>query len=159
VTAPALYSAYGITLGKLEEIAGPPPTCGVIILGWPSWCIGLYLKGWDLKFVIHKNSHWAPHLSAWFPATMVVNITEVENTGLFNAVEHWFSDVEPPRKLGLWYTSAKTITSLRRLRHFPAANWSKYFSWQWHFALDQQKLFCNYSLSLFIHILGKEKDL
>ena len=54
---------------------------------------------------------------------MVVNITEVENTGLFNAVEHWFSDVEPPRKLGLWYTSAKTITSLRRLRHFPAANW------------------------------------
>ncbi len=117
------YSAYGITLGKLEEVPGPSLSCGAIISGWPTWCFGLQLRGWDLKFIIHKNSSWLSYLSAWFPSTMIIDIKQVDSISFLNSVEHWFSDVEPPRKLGLWYTTAKTITSLRRIRHVPATNW------------------------------------
>jgi len=117
------YSAYGITLGKLEEVPGPSLSCGAIISGWPTWCFGLQLRGWDLKFIIHKNSSWLSYLSAWFPSTMIIDIKQVDSISFLNSVEHWFSDVEPPRKLGLWYTTAKTITSLRRIRHLPATNW------------------------------------
>ncbi len=129
-SVPSLYSAYGITHGKMEEVPGPPPSCGAIIAGWPAWCFGLHLRGWNIKFIIHKASPWLSQLPTWFPATTIIDIKDVESAGLINLVEHWFSDVEPPRKLGLWYTTAKTITSLRRIRHFPASNWK----------IDQRKI-------------------
>jgi hypothetical protein len=123
VSAPALHSAYGITVGKLEVVPGPPLSCGVIIVGWPTWCFGLHLRGWGLRFIIHKGSHWLTYLSTWFPTATIVDMREVETTVIFNTVNHWFSDVEPPRKLGLWHTNAKSITSLRRIHHLPASNW------------------------------------
>jgi hypothetical protein len=45
ISAPTLYSAYGIIVGKLEAVPGPPLSCGVIIAGWPTWCFGLHLRG------------------------------------------------------------------------------------------------------------------
>jgi hypothetical protein len=122
-TEPAGYSAYGITFGKFETVSNLSSTCGVIVAGWPTWCIGLHLRCWNLKFVIHKDSQWASHISSWFPGAVVIDIRDIESTVMFNEVDHWFSDVEPPRKFGLWYTATKTITSLRRLRHIPAAGW------------------------------------
>jgi hypothetical protein len=118
-----LYSAYGITVGKLEVVPGPPLSCGVIIAGWPTWCFGLHLRGRGLKFIIHKESPWVSYLSTWFPTATIVDMREVETMAIFNTVDHWLSDVEPPHKLGLWHTNAKSITSLRRIHHLPASNW------------------------------------
>jgi hypothetical protein len=122
-TEPAEYSAYGITFGKFETVSDLSSSCCVIVAGWPTWCIGLHLRCWNLKFVFHKDSQWASHISSWFPGAVVIDIRDIESTVMFNEVDHWFSDVEPPRKFGLWYTATKTITSLRRLRHIPAAGW------------------------------------
>jgi hypothetical protein len=60
-----------------------------------------------MKFIIHKGSHWATHLSAWFQTAIIMDIRDVETTVIFNNVDHWFSDVEPARKLGLWHTNNK----------------------------------------------------
>ncbi len=112
-----------MTSGKMMEGSDIPPSCGVICSGWPSWCIGLHLRGWSLKIVIHKNSLWVSHLASWFPTAIIIDIKDVLPTFGSNGVDHWFSDVEPPRKLGLWHTSICSISCLRRIRHVPNSNW------------------------------------
>jgi len=91
--APALYSNYGMTSGKMVEGSDKSPTCGVICSGWPSWCVGLQLRGWNLKIVIHKNSHWVSHLASWFPTAITIDVKDVLPTFSSNGVDHWFSDV------------------------------------------------------------------
>ncbi len=87
------------------------------------------LVHWFAFKVLEFEIYYSQRLSvgflyiSWFPGAVVIDIRDIETTVIFNQVDHWFSDVEPPRKLGLWDTSTKTITSLRRLRHIPAAGW------------------------------------
>ncbi|MFN9980089.1 MAG: hypothetical protein ACK53Y_09260, partial [bacterium] len=59
--------------GKMVEGSDTSPTCGVICSGWPSWCVGLHLRGWNLKIVIHKNSLWVSHLASWFPTAIIID--------------------------------------------------------------------------------------
>jgi hypothetical protein len=86
-----LYSNYGMTSGKMAGGSDTSPTCGVICSG--------YLRGWNLKIVIHKNSHGVSHLASWFP-TAIIDIKDVLSTFSSDGVDHWLSDVEPtpPKK-------------------------------------------------------------
>ncbi len=99
--APALYSTCRVTAGKMVAASDTSPSCGVIFSGWPSWCVGLHLRGWNLKIIIHKNSLWVSHQSSWFPTATIIDIKDVLTTFNLDGVEHWFSDVESPQKLGL----------------------------------------------------------
>jgi hypothetical protein len=121
--APALYSTYRVTAGKMVAASDTSPSCGVIFSGWPSWCVGLHLRGWNLKIIIHKNSLWVSHQSSWFPTATIIDIKDVLTTFNLDGVEHWFSDVESPQKLGLWHTSICSISCLRRIQHIPSSNW------------------------------------
>ncbi len=102
---------------------GSPPTCGVIFSSWPSWLFGLHLRGWKVKFSVHKGSVWASRITLWFREVIIFNIGDLTGNDSLEGASHWFSDVEPPRKIGLWHISAQTITTLRRIRHILNTSW------------------------------------
>jgi hypothetical protein len=121
---------------------GSPPTCGVFFYKLAIIAFRLHLRGWKVKFAVHKGSVWASRMTLWFPEVIIFNIgiwasrmthgfpeVIIFNIGnltgndSLEGASHWFSDVDPPSKVGLWYTSAQTITTLRRIRHIPNTSW------------------------------------
>jgi hypothetical protein len=102
---------------------GSPPTCGVFFYKLAIIAFRLHLRGWKVKFAVHKGSVWASRMTLWFPEVIIFNIGNLTGNDSLEGASHWFSDVDPPSKVGLWYTSAQTITTLRRIRHIPNTSW------------------------------------
>jgi hypothetical protein len=121
---PAPYAAYGMVTGQLSTSLDLAPSCGIISSGWPSWAISANFRGWNVKVIIHKQSMWSHRLVLWFPNAMVLDVNDVPDHLIQSlGLGHWFCDVNPPRKLGLWYSDAHIISCLRRARHVPISNW------------------------------------
>jgi hypothetical protein len=106
-----------------------------------------------VKFAVHKGSVWASRITLWFPEVTILNIGDLTGNDSLEGASHWFSDVEPPCKLGLWHTSTQTTTTLRRIRHIPNASWkmhlkthccstqAQHIPWEWYPPLGKPHCF------------------
>ncbi len=121
----ASYAKYGVTAGVVQVIEGVVLSCGVICRGWPSWAFGAALRGWEVSFLLVKDSDWVKELAGWFPrASMHVYKKEFKLPIQFTKLNYWFSDSDPPRSLNLWKSYAKVIVSIRRARHVDDSSWT-----------------------------------
>jgi hypothetical protein len=112
----AEYAKYGVTDGVLSN-QRERRSCGIIVKGWPSWCMVATTRGWDVKLIVIKYNEWEREIRVWFPMAIVVEYERINGCEASVAcIEVWFSDLDPPRKLNLWTSQAHFIITSRRAR-------------------------------------------
>jgi len=122
------YAKYGATEGVLQRQLDSNIHCSILCGGWPDWAIGAYTRGWVVDLIIVKDSGWSSCIHTWFPNSKVVSYEQClkwSSLGVTSSI--WLSDVDPPRKLSLWDTSALFIVTRRRARHIPNSLWKSEF--------------------------------
>jgi len=117
------YAQYGVIHGEMHTLNGAPISCGVICIDWPSWAFGLQARGWRVKFILLKDNSWSKALEAWFPDTHIIDKDDQKAGGTNHEVNAWFSEVDPPRKLRIWESTAYLVVSTKRVRHIPNSWW------------------------------------
>jgi hypothetical protein len=112
----AEYAKYGVTDGVLSN-QRERRSCGIIVKGWPSWCMAATTRGWDVKLIVIKDNEWEREIRVWFPMAIVVEYERINGCEASVAyIEVWFSDLDPPQKLNLWISQAHFIITSRRAR-------------------------------------------
>jgi len=95
--------------------------CGIISKGWPTWGLAACKRNLEVKIMLVSSDAWYNQVRSLFPDTRVVdlNMKDIcEQLVCDTPANLWLSDVEPPRRLGLFtrFSSAIVITR-RRVRY------------------------------------------
>ena len=118
------YAQYGVTNGAMSATPGELLTCGIICDEWPSWALGLKIRGWNIRYILVHKLTWEKELRAWFPTAVIRLIGDSAwEAGDQMSALAWFSDLDPPRKLKLWVSTTKLVITRRRVRHLPQGGW------------------------------------
>jgi hypothetical protein len=101
--------------------------CGVVAAdGLPTWVQVAYERGWNVHITIVRNNGWVKIVSHFFTKAIIITNGNCEKWLTFELqVSMWLSDVDLPKKLGLFYQEeCKMVTTSKRARNVPPG-WSK----------------------------------
>jgi hypothetical protein len=122
------FSKYGSAEGRSICEKESHVRCGFIVSSWPAWVVGAGQRGCIIRLIIKKDSLWTNFLSGLFPTTriLVYNSDIMSYSKELARVACWVCDIEPPRKLDLWNSTASLIIIMRKARVFHKMSWQPY---------------------------------